>query len=168
MPFWAWTTTVAVNDTCTLRWCLVRLEAGQKNGCRLTNFLKLQLNSTLKCVTENILGRNRQCRNRILIHIWSALPSFTVWSEFRELDVLIWTERQTDNLRAEKRDLHSDVEWHDGLERWLSSVVAEAVSELLEIFLKRRHARHIPVCKPKVKLRERDGKARFKLQRNKC
>ena len=44
--------------------------------------LILQLNSTLQDVSENIEERNRHYSNRILIHIWSALPSLTVWSEF--------------------------------------------------------------------------------------
>ena len=35
--------------------------------------------------------RNGQCTNRIFIHIWSALPSLTVWSEFRELSAFFFS-----------------------------------------------------------------------------
>ena len=35
-------------------------------------------------------------------------------------------------IRAEKRDLHSDREWHDGLEQWLSSVIGSAVLDQFE------------------------------------
>ena len=35
------------------------------------------------CFWKHLEARNKQCSDRILIHIWSALPGFTVWSEFR-------------------------------------------------------------------------------------
>ena len=37
---------------------------------------------TTRCFWKHITARNRHYSNRILIHIWSALPSLTVWSEF--------------------------------------------------------------------------------------
>lgn len=58
----------ALSDTCKLGLCLVGFQAGQY-GSLVTQALKLQLNSALKFISEKN-GRN----NRILTHIWSALP----------------------------------------------------------------------------------------------
>ena len=53
--------------------------------------------------------RNRQCSNRTLIHIWSALPSFTVWPAFGELDDVV-LDRTTawQPIRAQKRVWNGD------------------------------------------------------------
>ena len=69
--------------------------------------------------------------------------------------------KHTANNQSEQRNVTYDGEWRDGLERWLSSVIGPHICRRLEISVKLSHARPIPVCKPKVQLRERDGKARL-------
>lgn len=49
----------------------------------VANLLNWHRNSSVKCVSENASAAGSYS-NRTLIHIWSALPNFTVSSEFHE------------------------------------------------------------------------------------
>lgn len=53
-----------------------------KHGSCVTNFCICKLHWEVFLKTFEV--RSGRCSDRILIHIWSALPSFTVWSEDRE------------------------------------------------------------------------------------
>ena len=62
-----------------------------KHGCLVTNNLKLQLNSN-----GNVFLKTFEAEIDNAVIESSALPSFTVCSEFHELDMLRSTELQTD------------------------------------------------------------------------
>lgn len=62
----------------------VRCFGSHSGGGQVTNFLILHLNNTLNMFLKPFDVRNRQCGNRILNHISSALPSLTVWSDLSE------------------------------------------------------------------------------------
>ena len=75
--------------------------------------------------------------------------------------MLRWTEWQNDN-QSEQRNVTSTATVSDAM-LWNGDapVIAAKNFSFLEISWKLSHTRPIPVCKPKLQLREWDGKARL-------
>lgn len=100
-----------LSDTWKLGQCLVTFWAGTK---------RLPDNGNGNMLLKTFLSRNRQCSDRILIHLCSALPSLTVWSEFCEP---VWNWRlHPEPLSRESRDYRGSKCW-SSQDSWTPQIV---------------------------------------------